>query len=99
MLTSAGCFHSCVQGQKVGLTCDFLNNGNLLSNRAHGGNCLVDSVTGGFSIPRRLTGDLFGLGSVISVLLDVGCHFLHRGGCFFGRRGLLGGTLAELFGT
>jgi hypothetical protein len=47
----------------------------------------------GFGVLGRLAGDLFGLGGVVGVLLDVGGHLFHRGGGLFGRGCLFGGAL------
>src|SRR4051812_30186943 len=50
------------------------------------------------ALPEDLRGDLFRLGGVLGVLLDVGRHLLHRRGGLLGRRRLLRRTLAQLLG-
>ncbi len=84
VLARAGGFDCGVEGQKVGLPGDFLHEGDLLGDGLHGLDRAIDSLAARLRVLRRLLGDALGLGCVVGVLLDIGCHLFH------GSRGLLG---------
>ena len=82
-----------VQGQKVGLPGDLLDDPNLSRNLLHRRHGLADGLTAVSGVFRRLQGDLLGLLSVIGVLFDVAGHLLHGRGDLLRRGGLLGRAL------
>ena len=77
MFTGTGGLDCSIEGEKIGLASDFLNDADLLGDRAHGLDGAGNGAPAHLGILGGLTRDLFRLGGIVSVLFDVGGHLLH----------------------
>ncbi len=96
MFAGAGRFDGGIQGQQIGLTGDFLNDGYFGGNLLHGRDSLGNRFAPFLGIGGALDGNLLGLDRIVGVLLDTGGHLFHGRGNFLGGCRLLGGALRHL---
>ncbi|MNS77039.1 hypothetical protein D3C72_1106090 [compost metagenome] len=100
-----GSFDTRIQGQKIGLESNVVNDADDVGdftrgprNRVHGGNCLLDDVAGMFGMFSRSQHQFAGLAGALAGIGHGGGDFLQCGCGFFQRGRLLFGALRELIG-
>ncbi len=98
MFAGARRFDGRVERQQVGLAGDLFDDGDLVGDLLHRRHGFENPLAALLGVLGALVGDLVSLLRVVSVLLDVGDHLLHRRRSFFRRSGLGAGTLRHLHG-